>query len=481
MFAKLKKKVEESEGSDLQKLATSIGNATASLAERAFSLGSVQSLKNPSTQSLNGSSLSLNEIDQNQKIQIDREAEWRAKFAVCENEWKAKLIVKEQEWKLLVDAQAILVQEKNKLIEKVHQLEGCLEGDQIRSDRVEEVKTEKPQKQSNEIFSLQCQVEELTKKANEDAALIQELQVKNQEASLAVSSQILKKGSSELGELRNQFGKGNEIKPELDLLNKEKEAEVRKELEEEKKKSKSLATELTIATSELEITKEELKKATDEVSNTTKERDSCLMRNAELSQQLGLCQQQLQRTEKDLAQLKSEWDQLVNAGGGEKCLQHEAAELDITIQEKNKTIKLLQQRLADMKKTLQKELKGQELGLASGLSPLVSRKSPAIFPPPLPEPQTKPSITSSDGTDSDNDWNVLEPVNFKYLKHVLFKFLTSREYEAQHLTRAVSTLLKLSPDEDKLLKETMEWKMSWFGSKPDLGSGQKALYIPPSH
>ncbi len=200
-------------------------------------------------------------------------------------------------------------------------------------------------------------------------------------------------------------------------------------MEEEKKKSKSLATELTIATSELEITKEELKKATDEVSNTTKERDSCLMRNAELSQQLGLCQQQLQRTEKDLAQLKSEWDQLVNAGGGEKCLQHEAAELDITIQEKNKTIKLLQQRLADMKKTLQKELKGQELGLASGLSPLVSRKSPAIFPPPLPEPQKKPSITSSDGTDSDNDWNVLEPVNFKYLKHVLFKFLTSREYE----------------------------------------------------
>ncbi len=63
----------------------------------------------------------------------------------------------------------------------------------------------------------------MTKKANEDAALIQELQVKNQEASLAVSSQILKKGSSELGELRNQFGKGNEIKPELDLLNKEKE------------------------------------------------------------------------------------------------------------------------------------------------------------------------------------------------------------------------------------------------------------------
>lgn len=53
--------------------------------------------------------------------------------------------------------------------------------------------------------------------------------------------------------------------------------------------------------------------------------------------------------------------------------------------------------------------------------------------------------------------------------------------QAQHLTRAVSTLLKLTPEEDRLLKETIEWKMSWFRAKPDLGTGQNAMYIPPSY
>lgn len=54
-------------------------------------------------------------------------------------------------------------------------------------------------------------------------------------------------------------------------------------------------------------------------------------------------------------------------------------------------------------------------------------------------------------------------------------------FQAQHLTRAVSTLLKLTPDEEKLLKETLEWKTSWFRAKPDLGTGQSAKYIPPTH
>ena len=38
--------------------------------------------------------------------------------------------------------------------------------------------------------------------------------------------------------------------------------------------------------------------------------------------------------------------------------------------------------------------------------------------------------------------------------------------QAQHLTRAVSTLLKLTAEEEKLLKETLEWKMSWYIGEP---------------
>jgi len=57
----------------------------------------------------------------------------------------------------------------------------------------------------------------------------------------------------------------------------------------------------------------------------------------------------------------------------------------------------------------------------------------------------------------------INATNFKYLKHVLLKFMTSTEDEAIHLIRAVSTLLNFSADEERLLRETLDYKMSWFG------------------
>lgn len=90
-----------------------------------------------------------------------------------------------------------------------------------------------------------------------------------------------------------------------------------------------------------------------------------------------------------------------------------------------------------------------------------------------PSQSTTKNHTSNSHKDEDD-------INFKYLKHVIIKFLTSREYEAQHLTRAVSTLLKFSPEEEKLLHDTLAWKMSWFGTRPNLGMGQMAKAIPPS-
>jgi len=74
----------------------------------------------------------------------------------------------------------------------------------------------------------------------------------------------------------------------------------------------------------------------------------------------------------------------------------------------------------------------------------------------------------------------MDEINFKYLKHVIIKFLTSREIESRHLIRAISTLLYLNSDEEKLLYDTINWKMSWFGTKPDHGHGQLSFSIPPS-
>lgn len=120
-----------------------------------------------------------------------------------------------------------------------------------------------------------------------------------------------------------------------------------------------------------------------------------------------------------------------------------------------------------MKKTLQQELKSpgnsffdNDLNTAAILAPSHSSTKNVV----------QPFIVKRDDDD----------VNFKYLKHVIIKFLTSREYEAQHLTKAVSTLLKFSADEEKLLQDTLEWKMSWFGSRPKIGNGQGSKSLPRS-
>ncbi|XP_077139686.1 golgin subfamily A member 1 isoform X1 [Ranitomeya variabilis] len=127
-------------------------------------------------------------------------------------------------------------------------------------------------------------------------------------------------------------------------------------------------------------------------------------------------------------------------------IQKENREMEQQIAEKNKTIKQLQQRMAELKKTLQKELR---------LKPEAEEKlSPAD---PL-----LPSLTVTNNA----DLNDSREINFEYLKHVVLKFMSAREAEAFHLIKAVSVLLNFSVEEENLLKETLEYKMSWFGSKP---------------
>lgn len=78
------------------------------------------------------------------------------------------------------------------------------------------------------------------------------------------------------------------------------------------------------------------------------------------------------------------------------------------------TIKVLQQRLSDMKKTLQRELRVP----SSALDNDVVESPPAIL-----NPSSSQTVTAKQNNTKEED------VNFKYLKHVLIKFLTSREYE----------------------------------------------------
>lgn len=181
----------------------------------------------------------------------------------------------------------------------------------------------------------------------------------------------------------------------------------------------------------------------DKIAQLSEEKDHFVVRNAELSQQVSLSQQQLQRTEKELRELQDKFSDTERENQQIKLLLSDAeardensertcklrsqiAELEAAFSEKNKTIKLQQQRLSDMKKTLQKELKNQNndpdnLSVPTSASSSTAPKSPVL--PKAPQPAK----------------NEMDEVNFKYLKHVIFKFLTSREYE---VTVALSSLIK---------------------------------------
>lgn len=131
-------------------------------------------------------------------------------------------------------------------------------------------------------------------------------------------------------------------------------------------------------------------------------------------------------------------------------LQKEKQDLEQQLTEKNKTIKQMQQRMLELRKTLQRELK---IKPDSELFEVREKPGPEM-------PNMASSVTNNaDLTDA-------REINFEYLKHVVLKFMSCRESEAFHLIKAVSVLLNFSQEEENMLKETLEYKMSWFGSKP---------------
>ncbi|XP_028433948.1 golgin subfamily A member 1 isoform X2 [Perca flavescens] len=143
-------------------------------------------------------------------------------------------------------------------------------------------------------------------------------------------------------------------------------------------------------------------------------------------------------------------------------------ELEQQLTDKNRSIKQLQQRLAELKRTLQKELKLKPEPEAEGkekFSENRAEKQERVCPDPLPASTQSPPTSNTTVTNT-SDLNDSREINFEYLKHVVLKFMSSREAEAFQLIRAVSVLLNFTREEEDMLKQTLEYKMSWFGSKP---------------
>ncbi|XP_027057573.1 golgin subfamily A member 1-like isoform X5 [Pocillopora damicornis] len=116
--------------------------------------------------------------------------------------------------------------------------------------------------------------------------------------------------------------------------------------------------------------------------------------------------------------------------------------LEKDLEDKDKKIKLLQAKNIELKKAFQRELKMA----APGGEPV--QRSPGT--------PNGDVIVHSDEEKERQDY--LE-VNFKYLKHVVLKYMCSTNKQSRQLINVIGHLLRFTPKEHACVREAMEWKL----------------------
>ncbi|KAM0726424.1 Golgin subfamily A member 1 [Formica fusca] len=540
MFATLKNKIREEIGSDVSTVIRNAGSIRAINSKHVSQTGSTSSVSG-SQVSLDGlreentsplpSVSSKGENSLNDGIQLstkdikkceNKEDEWKKRLAKKEaeilkrmekqeEEWKVRLFEKEKEWKKIIEKQE---KEKRRLEEEIKKIEIAKQSLEHALKDAEEYK--------KKLYSFQEDAEQLEGFQTQEMAkvkhllLAKEQEVEEKTYHLKTATAEIESLKTEVSRLRRYEDELNNIQEssskqitqlKLDLENTTSKlsdvtnelANLRSSLEREQSNNSSLRLELAYLQEILESERSTTAELRISFKKEKDEKDAALLRNAQVSQDIEIVKQENRQQEIENMELQSRVENLEDHLVGkvkeaeqavitlkqfeqkvakleeaehnrekmernERILKNNLLDLEEQISEKNKTIKVLQQRLTDMKKTLQRELKIPSSSLDSD-----AEASAAIL-----NPSSSKTVTAKHNNSREDD------VNFKYLKHVLIKFLTSREYEALHLTRAVATLLHFSPEEERLLQETLEWKMSWFGTRPNLGFGQTAKAIPPS-
>lgn len=452
-----------------------------------------------------------NREDEWRKRLLKKETELLKKIEKKEEEWKIKLLEKEKEWKKVMEKQE---KEMTKLEEEKLKAENAKTMLEIALRNAEEYK--------KKLYSFQEDVEQLEGFQTQEMAKIKHLLLAK-EQEVEEKTHHLKATLTEIETLKAEVSRLRRYEDELNSVQESSSKEIQLlqsgledattklstttselshlRLSFEGEKSNNSSLHLEVARLRQNLESERTTTATLRVSleKERDEKDAALLRNAQVSQDVEIARQESRRQEVENIELQSRIDSLEEnlksknkevegiakkleetkqaveefqkternreqTEGDEKILKKSLLDLEEQSNEKTKTIKVLQQRLTDMKKTLQRELRVPSSSLDSDVEPSIA----------ILNPSSSKTVTARQTSSREDD------VNFKYLKHVLIKFLTSREYEALHLTRAVATLLHFSPEEERLLQETLEWKMSWFGSRPNLGFGQTAKAILPS-
>ncbi|XP_063966358.1 golgin subfamily A member 1-like [Lytechinus pictus] len=202
----------------------------------------------------------------------------------------------------------------------------------------------------------------------------------------------------------------------------------------------------------------------------------------EKGEELALITQKLQELEAKLTRVEAEAQARIEETEmnghielqNQERLKQTVESLEQQLVDKNKTVKMQQQRLSDLKKTLQRELKVQTIAGYESPEEALRGNDTQVDKNKLSIPANNfhgsnsnltqsTVLTDQDGGLSRSDFR---EINFQYLRHVVFTFMSSTDYEAKQLLKAVSTVLELTPKEESMIRKTLDWKTSWFGPKP---------------
>lgn len=229
-------------------------------------------------------------------------------------------------------------------------------------------------------------------------------------------------------------------------------------------------------------------KQTQEKLNKSKEENRLLAeKNGELKQMIDGLKENLQFEKEEKEELKNEFYKFKMSAHSksennksEKLideLNEKISKLEDQLSEKNKTIKLQNQRIHDIKKSVQKgdlflrddqqaAKPAQQLSNGNLENGYSSRNgSSTKLDEQIVNGKHQPSAVGEVGKLNNNkDYAThVNDINFKYLQNVVLKFITSNDHESQkHLVKAISTLLKFSPKEEQIIKQSLESRTSWF-------------------
>lgn len=241
----------------------------------------------------------------------------------------------------------------------------------------------------------------------------------------------------------------------------------------------------------LDEMKKQTKQLQDKIMKQKDENRQLMEKNNELKLMIESMKETIEFEREEKMEIKNEFNKFklsvqskTESNKNEKLiddLKDRITKLEDQIIEKNKTIKLQNQRIHDIKKSVQKGdlfLKDEQINkhhlnngnFENGFSSSKNGSSTKLDEQIVngkQQQQNQPStamVNEMGKLNNNKDYAThVNDINFKYLQNVVLKFITSNDHESQkHLVKAISTLLKFTNEEEQIIKQSLERKESWF-------------------